>query len=61
MRFAVKVTINEKGRKRLFESIQMTIYKMDELPVKLWNHDIKDSDIKTIEIIESSHWDGYKH
>lgn len=61
MKFAVKITLNDLGKSVLFGTLQAHITALVELPTLLKQYRISDEHIKTIEIIESSHWDGYKH
>jgi len=61
MNFAVRIVLNEVGRKRVCESIQFNIGNLDEISDIRVRHGILSEYIQSIEIIESSKWKGWKY
>lgn len=59
--FAVHIIFNEKGKKKVGESLQCHITTIEGLSEKLEQYDIKSEHIKAIEIIDSKHWKGWRN
>ena len=61
MSFAVRIVLNEMGRKKIASSIQFNAENLSDISEAKVGYGILTEYIQSIEIIESSKWNGWKY
>ena len=61
MSFAVRIVLNEIGRKKIASSVQSNVENLCDISEMKTSYGILTEYIQSIEIIESSKWNGWKY